>query len=203
VTVDRRYGVEDRRIVNAITLMEQNIERPVPMKTVASLVGISPRQFERMWLKHFNVSPSQFYLELRLRVAPIKAFVCTDLFSSTHDLPWLRVEAEVYATLRRQSAGFADGLNRLTSHQTLNWFGVEIASAGSTWISSRAGRDLCTRVNADETVSTARTPVISSPRAWRLSFDVVRQHRRADALHVPKAGPPGGEPMPPGALPSS
>jgi transcriptional regulator GlxA family with amidase domain len=37
VTADRRYGVEDRRIVNAITLMEQNIERPVPMKTVASL----------------------------------------------------------------------------------------------------------------------------------------------------------------------
>jgi AraC family carnitine catabolism transcriptional activator len=69
VTVDRRYGVEDRRIVNAITLMEQNIKRPVPTKTVASLVGISPRQFERMWLKHFNVSPSQFYLELRLKTA--------------------------------------------------------------------------------------------------------------------------------------
>lgn len=69
MAIQWRYGVEDRRIVNAITLMEQNIERPVPMKTIASLAGISPRTFERMWLKHFSVRPSQFYLELRLKAA--------------------------------------------------------------------------------------------------------------------------------------
>ena len=69
MAIQWRYGIEDRRVVNAITLMEQNIESPIPMKTIASLVGISPRQFERMWLKHFNVRPSGFYLELRLRAA--------------------------------------------------------------------------------------------------------------------------------------
>jgi len=69
MAIQWRYGIEDRRIVNAITLMEQNIERPIPMKTIASLVGISPRQFERTWLKNFNVHPSQFYLELRLKAA--------------------------------------------------------------------------------------------------------------------------------------
>lgn len=69
MAIQWRYGVEDRRIVHALTLMEQNIERPVPMKTIASLSGISPRTFERMWLKHFNVRPSQFYLELRLKAA--------------------------------------------------------------------------------------------------------------------------------------
>lgn len=69
MAIQWRYGVEDRRIVNAITLMEQNLERPIPMKTIASLVGISPRQFERMWLRHFNARPSQFYLELRLKAA--------------------------------------------------------------------------------------------------------------------------------------
>ncbi|SEA90539.1 GlxA family transcriptional regulator [Paraburkholderia sartisoli] len=69
MAIQWRYGVEDRRIVNAITLMEQNIERPIPMKTIASLAGISPRTFERMWLKHFSVRPSQFYLELRLKAA--------------------------------------------------------------------------------------------------------------------------------------
>ncbi|WP_322061096.1 GlxA family transcriptional regulator [Paraburkholderia sp. J63] len=69
MAIQWRYRVEDRRIVNGITLMEQNIERPIPMKTIASLVGISPRQFERMWLKHFNVGPAQFYLELRLKAA--------------------------------------------------------------------------------------------------------------------------------------
>ncbi|MCW5236946.1 GlxA family transcriptional regulator [Verminephrobacter eiseniae] len=69
MAIEWRYGVADRRIVNAITLMEQNIERPIPMKTIASLVGISPRQFERMWWKHFDMRPSQFYIELRLKAA--------------------------------------------------------------------------------------------------------------------------------------
>jgi transcriptional regulator GlxA family with amidase domain len=64
-----RYGIEDRRLVNAVTLMEQNIEMPIPLKTIASLVGVSPRQLERMWQKSFSVRPSQFYLELRLKAA--------------------------------------------------------------------------------------------------------------------------------------
>lgn len=69
MAIQWRYSVEDRRIVNAIALMEQNVERPLPVQTIASLVGISPRQFERIWLRHFNVRPSQFYVELRLRAA--------------------------------------------------------------------------------------------------------------------------------------
>jgi transcriptional regulator GlxA family with amidase domain len=69
MAIQWRYGVEDRRIVHALTLMEQNIERPIPMMTIASLAGISSRTFERMWIKHFGVRPSQFYLELRLKAA--------------------------------------------------------------------------------------------------------------------------------------
>jgi transcriptional regulator GlxA family with amidase domain len=69
MAIQWRYGVEDRRLVNAVTLMEQNIESPISLKTIAELVGVSSRQFERMWLKAFNFQPSQFYLELRLKVA--------------------------------------------------------------------------------------------------------------------------------------
>ncbi|WP_432262459.1 GlxA family transcriptional regulator [Cupriavidus sp. TMH.W2] len=69
MAIQWRYGIDDRRIVHAITLMEQNIERPIPITTIASLTGISPRQFERLWLKHLKVGPSQFYLELRLKAA--------------------------------------------------------------------------------------------------------------------------------------
>lgn len=69
MAIQWRYGVEDRRIVKAITLMEQNIEAPMPMHAIASLVGISPRHFERLWLKHFEESPSRFYLELRAKAA--------------------------------------------------------------------------------------------------------------------------------------
>jgi AraC family transcriptional regulator, glycine betaine-responsive activator len=64
-----RYGVEDRRIVKAIALMEQNIENPISMRAIASLVGISHRQFERLWLKHFEESPARFYQELRVKAA--------------------------------------------------------------------------------------------------------------------------------------
>ncbi|WP_415115986.1 GlxA family transcriptional regulator [Paraburkholderia sp.] len=69
MAIQWRYGLEDRRLVNAVTLMEQNIESPIPLKTIADLVGVSARQFERLWLKVFNVRPSQFYLELRLKAA--------------------------------------------------------------------------------------------------------------------------------------
>lgn len=69
MAIQWRYSIEDRRLVNAVTLMEQNIESPIPLKTIASLVGVSARQFERMWLKTFNLRPSQFYLELRLKAA--------------------------------------------------------------------------------------------------------------------------------------
>lgn len=69
VTVQRRYDIDDSRLVHAITLMEQHIERPVPVRTIAFLVGISPRQLERVWLKNFHTRPSQFYLGLRLKAA--------------------------------------------------------------------------------------------------------------------------------------
>ncbi len=69
MAIQWRYGIEDRRLVNAVTLMEQNIESPIPLKTIAQLVGVSARQFERMWLKAFDVLPSKFYLELRLKAA--------------------------------------------------------------------------------------------------------------------------------------
>lgn len=69
MAIQWRYGIEDRRLVNAVTLMEQNIESPIPLATIASVVGVSARQFERMWLKTFATRPSQFYLELRLKAA--------------------------------------------------------------------------------------------------------------------------------------
>ena len=69
MAIQWRYGVEDRRIVKAITLMEQNIEVPLQMHNISAQVGISARQFERLWLKHFEESPSRFYLELRSKAA--------------------------------------------------------------------------------------------------------------------------------------
>src|SRR3546814_7712428 len=54
MSVQWRYGVDDRRLIKALTLMEQNIETPIPAHTVASLAGVSARQFERLWLQHLD-----------------------------------------------------------------------------------------------------------------------------------------------------
>lgn len=62
-------GVTDRRITKAVKLMDQNIEVPISASEIASQIGVSSRQFERLWQKHFKESPSRFYLERRLKVA--------------------------------------------------------------------------------------------------------------------------------------
>lgn len=69
MSVQWRYGIDDRRLVKALTLMEQNIETPIAMHVVASLVGVSSRQFERLWVQNFDESPSRFYMTLRLKAA--------------------------------------------------------------------------------------------------------------------------------------
>src|ERR1700758_821109 len=50
---------------------------------------------------------------------------------------------------------------------------------------------------------TAGTAVVSSPRAGQLPSDVVWQNGPAGASQVPRAGPPGDQPMLTGASPSS
>ena len=69
MAVQWRYEVTDRRVVNCITLMEDNIEQPVPIVTLAHIVGLSPRELERVFKREFGCSPSRFYLELRLKRA--------------------------------------------------------------------------------------------------------------------------------------
>ena len=46
--------------------MESNIEEPLSPEDLASLVGVSRRQLERLFKKHLDNLPSRFYLNLRL-----------------------------------------------------------------------------------------------------------------------------------------
>jgi transcriptional regulator GlxA family with amidase domain len=64
-----RYGITDARLANAIALMEQNIEHPLPTPAIALRAGISSRQLERLFLSAFGSTPAKFYLELRLQQA--------------------------------------------------------------------------------------------------------------------------------------
>ncbi|MCW2241652.1 GlxA family transcriptional regulator [Azospirillum canadense] len=64
-----RYDITDTRLANAIVLMEQNIEHPLPTPAIALRVGISSRQLERLFLSTFGNTPAKFYLDLRLQQA--------------------------------------------------------------------------------------------------------------------------------------
>lgn len=46
--------------------MEKRIERPVEIQALAALVGMSERQIERLFKQHVGMTPSDYYMALRL-----------------------------------------------------------------------------------------------------------------------------------------
>ncbi|MEJ2632343.1 MAG: GlxA family transcriptional regulator [Acidihalobacter sp.] len=54
------------KLAEITELMEANIEEPIELEELASFVGISRRQLERLFLKHLDCTPSRYYLKLRL-----------------------------------------------------------------------------------------------------------------------------------------
>ena len=59
-------GASQPRLVDAVSLMESNIEEPLTLDEVAEYVGISRRQLERLFNRYLHCAPSRYYLELRL-----------------------------------------------------------------------------------------------------------------------------------------
>jgi len=59
-------GASQPRLVDAVSLMESNIEEPLSLDEVADYVGISRRQLERLFNRYLHCAPSRYYLELRL-----------------------------------------------------------------------------------------------------------------------------------------
>ena len=46
--------------------MESNIDDPLNIDELAGFIGISRRQIERLFHRYISVTPSRYYLELRL-----------------------------------------------------------------------------------------------------------------------------------------
>jgi transcriptional regulator GlxA family with amidase domain len=65
----RRLGVSDPKVLAAIAHMEAHLETPLPVEDLAGQIGVSDRQLERLFQKHLEVSPSRYYLRLRLQRA--------------------------------------------------------------------------------------------------------------------------------------
>ncbi len=64
-----RLGIHNQKLVSAIELMEGHISEPISQEAIATRIGLSRRQLERLFRKHLGRSPAQYYLERRLERA--------------------------------------------------------------------------------------------------------------------------------------
>ena len=62
-------GGRSTKLVDAVELMESNIREPFSQVELASYVGLSRRQLQRLFQKYLLCSPSHYYLQLRLERA--------------------------------------------------------------------------------------------------------------------------------------
>ncbi|WLE64040.1 GlxA family transcriptional regulator [Burkholderia plantarii] len=69
IPVDARVGFSRAELVEVVRLMEANIEEPLSLDELARLVRLSQRHLQRMFKIYLNVSPTHYYLTLRLKRA--------------------------------------------------------------------------------------------------------------------------------------
>ena len=62
-------GSDQPKLTEAVELMESNLEELINLDDLASLVGISRRQLERLFKKYLGCVPRRYYLDLRLKKA--------------------------------------------------------------------------------------------------------------------------------------
>ncbi|WP_417684183.1 GlxA family transcriptional regulator [Roseibium sp.] len=66
---EARTGIANIKILDAVRIMDLHIEDPLSCQQLALTVNLSPRQLERLFRRHFNCTPGQYYLRLRLETA--------------------------------------------------------------------------------------------------------------------------------------
>ena len=64
-----RLGVSHPKLLNAESIMEENLEEPLSQKELAFKSNISLRQLERLFKKYISNTPNLYYLKLRLERA--------------------------------------------------------------------------------------------------------------------------------------
>lgn len=66
LSVPTRIGVRHPKLSTVIQKMEAHIEDPISPAILATEVGLSTRQLERLFRRYLNRSPKRYYMELRL-----------------------------------------------------------------------------------------------------------------------------------------
>ena len=54
------------KLVDAVAMMEANVEEPLQLAELAEQAGITRRQLERLFHDHLHCTPSRYYMDLRL-----------------------------------------------------------------------------------------------------------------------------------------
>ena len=67
IPLQARVGLFHENLIEAAALMQANIEEPLSLDEIASLVGVSRRQIERLFKRYVGQVPTRYYLEMRLR----------------------------------------------------------------------------------------------------------------------------------------
>lgn len=62
-------GNQSEKLVTAVELMEANIREPISQEDLASYIGLSRRQLQRLFQRYLLCAPSRYYLQLRLQRA--------------------------------------------------------------------------------------------------------------------------------------
>jgi transcriptional regulator GlxA family with amidase domain len=66
IPMQQRLATSHPKLLEAVGLMEANIEEPLDLDDLAAYVGLSRRQLERLSQVYLGCTPSRHYLELRL-----------------------------------------------------------------------------------------------------------------------------------------
>ena len=69
MTLRARLRVSNPRLLDAVSLMEQELETPLALDAIATEVGVSKRQLERLFRSYLGCSPGRYYIGLRLKRA--------------------------------------------------------------------------------------------------------------------------------------
>lgn len=59
-------GLGQPKLIEAVSLMEANLEEPLALDELARYVHVSRRQLERLFKQYLNCAPTRYYLKLRL-----------------------------------------------------------------------------------------------------------------------------------------
>lgn len=69
MSLQGRLGISHPKLLQVVSLMEQNLEEPLARSELARLAGLSTRQLERLFRRYLGRTPTRYYLELRLHRA--------------------------------------------------------------------------------------------------------------------------------------